>query len=486
MAVLDELNARQLMVYNSLGRKKEPFEPIDAPNVSMYVCGITVYDYCHMGHAKSMVSFDTVARYLRAVGYNLTYVRNITDIDDKIIKRADETQQAWTQLTEEFINAMNEDCAALSVEPPDQEPRATAYMDNIIAMVTQLVEKGHAYAADNGDVYFEVAKFERYGDLAKKNLEELQAGARVEVSDVKRNALDFVLWKAAKPGEPAWSSPWGEGRPGWHIECSAMSTCCLNHTIDIHGGGGDLQFPHHENEIAQSEAATGETFVKYWLHNGFVQVANDKGESEKMSKSLGNFFTIREVLKQYSGEVIRYFILGSHYRSPLNHSEELLQQATESVTRLYQALRDVDGMDKAKQTFSLLSLDGLDDALVPLRLQFIKAMDDDFNTPKALAVLHELATLANKRRAAGGDALLAAAVELKALANLLGLLYQNPEQFFQGGDSDQATEIEQLIVDRDAARAAKDWAKADSIRDQLTAMGVVLEDKQGKTVWRKE
>lgn len=454
-----------LKIYNTLTRSKQEFVPRQPGKVGMYVCGMTVYDYCHIGHARVMVVFDTVARYLRHAGYELTYVRNITDIDDKIIQRAHQNGEAFTALTERFIEAMHEDERALSVLPPDLEPKATQSIDDIIAMIVKLIEREYAYVGGNGDVFYAVSRFDGYGKLSGKNIDDLNAGERVDVDNAKRDPLDFVLWKMAKPGEPYWDSPWGQGRPGWHIECSAMSTCCLGNHFDIHGGGMDLQFPHHENEIAQSEGATGEQFVNYWMHNGFVRV-----NEEKMSKSLGNFFTVREVLKQYRPEIIRFFILSSHYRSPLNYSDEQLDDAGAALTRLYTALRGVE----------------ITDAVIDQEYQhrFEQAMDDDFNTPVALAVLFELARELNK---AEDKALLAAT--LKQLAAILGLLQDDPDSFLKGGSNDglAEAEIEQLIEARKTAKANKDWAQADSIRDQLKAQGIVLEDVAGgNTSWRRE
>ena len=454
-----------LKIYNTLTRSKQEFIPRQPGQVGMYVCGMTVYDYCHIGHARVMVVFDTIARYLRHSGYQLTYVRNITDIDDKIIKRAHENQEPFSDLTARFIDAMHEDERALAVLPPDLEPRATQSIHDIIAMIETLLAKDYAYVGGNGDVFYAVSRFAGYGKLSGKNIEDLQAGERVDVDTAKRDPLDFVLWKMAKAGEPAWDSPWGAGRPGWHIECSAMSTCCLGNHFDIHGGGMDLQFPHHENEIAQSEGATGQTFVNYWLHNGFVRV-----NEEKMSKSLGNFFTVREVLKQYRPEVIRFFILASHYRSPLNYSSEQLDDAGTALTRLYTALRGVE-----------VSGEAVDNSYLE---RFQQAMDDDFNTPVALAVLFDLARELNKAQ----DKNLPANT-LKQLAGLLGLLQDDPEQFLKGGvaaDAISAAQIEVLIADRQTAKANKDWAQADSIRAQLKAQGIVLEDVSGGTNWRRE
>ena len=454
-----------LKIYNTLTRSKQEFVPKQPGKVGMYVCGMTVYDYCHIGHARVMVVFDTVARYLRHAGYQLTYVRNITDIDDKIIQRANQNGEAFTALTERFIEAMHEDERALSVLPPDFEPKATQSIDDIVAMIAKLIEREYAYVGGNGDVFYAVSRFEGYGKLSGKNIDDLNAGERVDVDNAKRDPLDFVLWKMAKPGEPCWDSPWGQGRPGWHIECSAMSTCCLGNHFDIHGGGMDLQFPHHENEIAQSEGATGEQFVNYWMHNGFVRV-----NEEKMSKSLGNFFTVREVLKQYRPEIIRFFILSSHYRSPLNYSDEQLDDAGVALTRLYTALRGIEIMDAAIDP--------------EYQQRFEQAMDDDFNTPVALAVLFELARELNK---ADNKVILAAT--LKQLAAIMGLLQDNPDSFLKGGATDglAEVEIEQLIEARKTAKANKDWAQADSIRDQLKAQGIVLEDVAGgQTSWRRE
>jgi len=458
-----------LEIYNSLTKKKERFEPIEPGKVRMYVCGMTVYDYCHLGHARVLVVFDVVVRYLRALGFEVTYVRNITDIDDKIIRRANENGEAIDALTGRFIEAMHEDAAALNVLPPDLEPRATHSMDDIIAMVQTLVDKGYAYAAGNGDVYYDVSRFEGYGRLSGKVLEDLRAGARVEVEEAKDDPLDFVLWKAAKPGEPAWDSPWGRGRPGWHIECSAMSTRCLGDHFDIHGGGMDLKFPHHENEIAQSEAATGHHFVNLWMHNGFVQV-----DEEKMSKSLGNFFTVREILNRYRPEEVRYFILASHYRSPLNYTEDNLDQARNALSRLYTALRGLSAPETA--TASEFSE------------RFHAVMSDDFNTPGAVAVLFDLAHEVNRVRTAEPTRAAALAAELRHLGEVLGVLQDDPEAYLQGGvgggDLDPA-EIDTLVTKRNQARADRDWAEADRIRDLLKDMGVVLEDGSGTTTWRR-
>jgi cysteinyl-tRNA synthetase len=459
-----------LKIYNTLNRKKELFEPRVAGKVGLYVCGMTVYDYCHVGHARVMVVFDTVARYFRHLGYDLTYVRNITDIDDKIIQRAVENGEEYGKLTERFIDAMHEDESALAVLPPDLEPRATQSIDAIIAMIKTLVDKDLAYVGTNGDVFYAVTKFKDYGRLSGKNLDDLQAGERVDVDLAKRNPMDFVLWKMAKANEPAWDSPWGLGRPGWHIECSAMSTCCLGNHFDIHGGGMDLQFPHHENEIAQSEGATGEKFVNVWMHNGFVRI-----NEEKMSKSLGNFFTVREVLKQYKPEIIRFFILSSHYRSPLNYSDEQLNDAGAALTRLYTALRGIE------ITEFLIDSE--------YKTRFEQAMDDDFNTPVALAVLFDIARDLNKAKTHEPEKVGILAASLKQLASLLGILQDDPEDFLKGSGGDEIDEekIEQQIQARIAAKKAKDWTLADNIRNELKEQGIILEDSpDGTTSWRRE
>ncbi|MBP8812601.1 MAG: cysteine--tRNA ligase [Laribacter sp.] len=455
-----------LHLYNTLSRRKEPFQPIQPGKVNMYVCGMTVYDYCHLGHARVMVVFDMVARWLRASGYDLTYVRNITDIDDKIIKRAAENGEPINVLTQRFIDAMDEDAAALGVQKPNFEPRATQFVPDMISMIEELIGKGRAYAAPNGDVYYAVREFAGYGQLSGKSLDDLRAGERVDVDPNKRDPMDFVLWKAAKPGEPAWPSPWGQGRPGWHIECSAMNEHYFGPHFDIHGGGADLQFPHHENEIAQSEGAHDCKFVNYWMHNGFIRVDN-----EKMSKSLGNFFTIREVLEKYDAEVVRFFILRAHYRSPLNYSDAHLEDARGALSRLYTALKNVPADDVA-----------LDWEANDHTRRFRAAMDDDFNTVEAVAVLFELAGEVNKSRSAE------LAGWLKTLGGVLGLLQRDPVDFLQGGTVEgeiSADEVEQLIAARKAARAGKNWAESDRIRDELIARGIVLEDGAGGTTWRR-
>ena len=456
-----------LKIYNTLTRKKELFQPRVAGKVGMYVCGMTVYDYCHIGHARVMVVFDTVARYFRYAGYDLTYVRNITDIDDKIIQRAHENGEEFGQLTERFITAMHEDERALSVLPPDIEPRATQSIPEIIAMIETLIAKGLAYVGSNGDVFYSVGKFKNYGQLSGKNLDDLQAGERVEVDRAKQNPMDFVLWKMAKADEPAWASPWGAGRPGWHIECSAMSTCCLGNHFDIHGGGMDLQFPHHENEIAQSEGATDEKFVNLWMHNGFVRV-----NEEKMSKSLGNFFTVREVLKQYKPEIIRFFILSSHYRSPLNYSDEQLNDAGAALTRLYTALRGIEANDEPVEAGFIE--------------RFEQAMNDDFNTPVALSILFDVARELNiAKKEACLQRIDALSVTLRYLGNLLGILQNDADIFLKGECQD--VDVEQQIQARLDAKKAKDWVLADQIRDELKQQGVILEDApDGTTRWRRE
>jgi cysteinyl-tRNA synthetase len=465
-----------LKIYNTLTSHKDTFVPIDAGKVRMYVCGMTVYDYCHLGHARVMVVFDVVVRYLRALGFEVTYVRNVTDVDDKIIQRANENGEDINALTERFIAIMNEDAAALGVIPPDMEPRATSSMDDIISMIETLIANGHAYQGGNGDVYYDVSRFENYGRLSGKQLEDLQAGARVAVDESKDDPLDFVLWKTVKPDEPSWSSPWGDGRPGWHIECSAMSTQCLGAHFDIHGGGMDLKFPHHENEIAQSEAATGHTFVNYWMHNGFVRV-----DDEKMSKSLGNFFTVREILKSYRAEEIRYFILASHYRSPLNYSQENLENGKAALTRLYTTLRGITPADA-------------DDSLCEsYNTAFYKAMDDDFNSPEAIAVLFEITREINRSRDKAPKKAKVLAGCLRRLGTILGLLQTDPETYLRqtvtAGDDTAglmpADEVDALIARRIGARSAKDWGEADRIRDELDAAGIIIEDGAAGSSWRR-
>ena len=453
-----------LKLYNDLIRDKQEFKPIVPGQIRIYVCGMTVYDYCHLGHARVMVVFDMVARWLRAAGFDVTYVRNITDIDDKIIKRAAENNEPMDVLTARFIQAMHEDAAALGVLKPDFEPRATEYIPQMQEMIRLLEHKGLAYVAPDGDVNYSVRDFPGYGKLSGKSLEDLRAGERVEIVQAKRDPLDFVLWKHAKPGEPAWPSPWGQGRPGWHIECSAMSSELLGQHFDIHGGGQDLQFPHHENEIAQSEGAYDHTFVNYWMHNGFVRVDN-----EKMSKSLGNFFTVREILAKYDAEVVRFFILRAHYRSPLNYSDQHLDDARQGLSRLYIALKQHD------VAAAPVSWDE------PQAARFREAMEDDFNTPEAVAVLFDLANEVNRTRSRE------AAVLLKSLAALLGLLQRKPEEFLQGGPNGDLTpqEIQAQIDARAAAKKSRNYAEADRIRKQLLDAGIALEDTPQGTLWRR-
>ncbi|MDF2180872.1 cysteine--tRNA ligase [Neptuniibacter sp. CAU 1671] len=459
-----------LQIYNTLTKSKAPFTPLEAGKIKMYVCGVTVYDFCHIGHARVMVAFDVITRYLRARGWDVNYVRNITDVDDKIIKRAAENGEAPAQLTERMIAAMHEDETALNVLRPDQEPRATGHMQDIIALVETLIEKGFAYAASNGDVYYRVEKFAEYGRLTNKNVDELRSGARVEVGEAKESPLDFVLWKAAKAGEISWESPWGPGRPGWHIECSAMSKCCLGDTFDIHGGGPDLPFPHHENEIAQSEAANGVKYVNTWMHAGPVRV-----NSEKMSKSLGNFFTIRDVLKEYDPEVVRFFLARVHYRTYIDYSEDSLREARTMLERFYQALEGVQA--------TAVESEG------EFEQRFYDAMDDDFNTPKAVAVLFDLVNELNRVKREQSPEAGVLATRLIQLGAILGLLQQDPASFLQGEAKEgelTAEQIETLIADRASAKANKDYAEADRIRQSLLDQGVVLKDSREGTSWYRE
>jgi cysteinyl-tRNA synthetase len=460
-----------LKIHNSLTGLKQEFKPLVADEVRMYVCGMTNYDYIHVGHARMLTVFDLVQRYLRSLGFKVTYVRNVTDIDDKIIARAAEAGENWKDLADRFTLAMQEDCATLGLQQPDVEPRASEYVDAIIAMTQTLIDKGFAYVAGDGDVLYSVRKFAAYGRLSGKRIDDLRAGARVKVDDAKQDPLDFVLWKHAKPGEPSWPSPWGLGRPGWHIECSAMSTSILGSYFDLHGGGEDLKFPHHENEIAQSCAACDSPFVNVWMHNGFVRV-----NEEKMSKSLGNFFTVREVLKHLRDpEVLRFFLLGSHYRGPINYSEAQLAQADETLLGLYRALKDTDSS-------------GSVDAAAIRRLR--DAMDDDFNTPEALAVMQGVARELNLAKAAKNvDQIAAAAATLRGLGAVLGVLQQNADAYLKksvGVQSLSDADIDQLLALRRGARAAKNFAESDRIRGLLTAAGVLLEDKPGGvTEWRR-
>jgi cysteinyl-tRNA synthetase len=464
-----------LKIYNTFSREKEVFKPIEPGKINMYVCGMTVYDYCHLGHARVLVAFDVITRFLRETDWDVTYIRNITDIDDKILNRANENGEAYTDLTERFIKCMWEDEYKLGVKPPDQQPRATAHIGQIISMIETLIEKGYAYAASNGDVYYSVAKFEPYGKLSRKNVDELLAGARVDVDEAKKDSRDFALWKAAKEGEVYWDSPWGAGRPGWHIECSAMSTCCLGNTFDIHGGGPDLPFPHHENEIAQSEAATGEKYARYWMHAGAVRV-----DGEKMSKSLGNFFTIREILEKYHPEVVRYLLISSHYRSSINYSEESLKTARSALDRFYTAIKGFEELLPVPLTqFHEKS---------PALVRFIAAMEDDFNTPEALAAMFDMVRELNTLVSRGDSGLSTKiALELKSVANVLGLLIDRPDRFLQSGGADEisAEDIETKIAERIAAKEAKDYTLADQIRRDLTEQGVILEDSREGTNWRR-
>ncbi len=460
-----------LTIYNSLSNKKEAFEPIVPGQVRMYVCGMTVYDYCHIGHARVLVVFDVIYRFLKHLGYEVIYVRNITDIDDKIINRANENGEEYFDLTGRFIKAMHEDADALGVLRPDREPCATETIGPILEMIEKLEQRSYAYQAENGDVYFSVAKFDDYGKLSGKKIDDLRAGERVDVDEGKRDPLDFVLWKSAKPGEPKWPSKYGDGRPGWHIECSAMSNSLLGNHFDIHGGGHDLQFPHHENEIAQSESCNGEKFVNYWMHNGFVQV-----NEEKMSKSLGNFFILREVLETYRAEEIRYFIVSSHYRSQLNYAEDQLNNARAALQRFYAALQDTEAVAVPEGS--------------EYQQRFDQALCDDFNTANAIAVMFDLVREINRAKAEGNAEQHALASLLRFLGSVIGLLQDDAEEYLkstpgQGGGGLSDTAIDELVEQRLQARAAKDWANADRIRDELSAAGIVIEDGAGATRWRR-
>lgn len=463
-----------LQIYNTLTRQKEVFKPLKPNKISMYVCGITVYDYCHIGHARTSIAFDVIARFLRSQGWDLNFVHNITDIDDKIIRRANELGEKFDELTKRFIDAMHEDEKRLGILPPTVEPRATEFIGPIIEIVDTLIKKGHAYAASNGDVYYRVTSFDGYGKLSNKNIDELLAGARIEVDEIKEDARDFVLWKAAKAGEPSWESPWGHGRPGWHIECSAMAKKCCGDQLDIHGGGADLQFPHHENEIAQSEAANGHSYVNYWMH-----VAPLRVDGVKMSKSLGNFFTIRDVLEKYHPEVVRFFLISSHYRSPINYSEESLIEARVGLERFYAALRDYSSV-------TVPELHTLVDS--PYYKAFIDAMNDDFNTRVALATMYDLVRELNSSQSDSKCASQLAG-ELKALGGILGVFRFDATEFLQSGNFDQISseQVELLINERIEAKKTKNYSRADEIRKQLTENGIVIEDaKDGTTKWRRE
>lgn len=460
-----------LTIYNSLSKQKEIFKPIHKNQVRLYVCGMTVYDFCHLGHARVMVAFDLISRYLRHLGYEVTYIRNITDIDDKIIQRANENNESYQTLTQRFIQAMHQDEQQLGILPPDGEPKASEHIDAIIQMIQTLIDKNMAYLGDNGDVYYCVRQFANYGKLSGKVLDELSAGARVEVDSSKRDPLDFVLWKAAKADEPHWQSPFGIGRPGWHIECSAMSTCCLGNHFDMHGGGPDLKFPHHENEIAQSEAATGETYANYWLHAGAVRV-----DGEKMSKSLGNFFTIREILNQYHPEVVRFFLLSSHYRSAINYSEQSLQDAKAKLERLYNCL-ELAQINHKQQPQDIQN---------NYSKRFHAALNDDFNSAEAIGVLFELVAQINRSQAADKPPL---AQQLRYLAGIMGCLQLPPSDYLQGTNNDLTLDksaIETLIQQRTDAKAAKDFARADAIRAELLKQGIELKDSSDGTTWRKQ
>ena len=456
-------------IYNTLTQRKEPLRPLESGKVRLYVCGMTVYDFCHLGHARMLLAFDVVVRYLRFSGYDVTYVRNITDVDDKILARAVEDKEPFTAITDRFIGAMHEDEAALSIVRPDQEPRATAHIDQMVNMIKKLLDSDHAYRADNGDVYFSVSNFPDYGKLSKKKPDELLEGARVKVGELKRDPRDFVLWKNAGDETVGWDSPWGYGRPGWHIECSAMSTCALGDTFDIHGGGSDLMFPHHENEIAQSEAATGSTFAKVWMHNGPLRI-----DDEKMSKSLGNFLTVREVLASYKPEIVRYLLVSSHYRSPINYSDNSLGQSVKAVERFYHCLKDLNLADSKTLANSRFEK------------AFRRAMDDDFNTPQALSVLFEIVSEIHQVK--GEDQALANQLGalLVRLGGSLGLLQADPAVFLQyavGAGIDKG-EIDRLVNERVAARADENWQRADEIREQLSDLNVVIEDGAEGSTWR--
>lgn len=463
----------ELTLYNTLSRKKETFTPIMAGKIGLYVCGMTVYDYCHIGHARVLVAFDVITRFLRHDGWDVSYVRNITDIDDKIINRARDNGESFVALADRFIDAMHEDERALAIMPPDKEPRATGHVDTIIDMILTLMDKGYAYKANNGDVYYRVAMFSGYGKLSKKNMEQLLAGARVEVGEAKEDPRDFALWKHAGEGETGWQAPFGFGRPGWHIECSAMTKACLGDHFDIHGGGPDLPFPHHENEIAQSEAANGCHYANYWMHAGAVRL-----DGEKMSKSLGNFFTIREVLKKYHPEVVRYLLINSHYRSPINYSEDNLLEARAGLTRFYSALRDYDQLPAASESVLAENAD---------YQRFLTAMRDDFNTPVALAVMFDLVRALNAASTPAEAETLTGII--KAMADVLGILQAPPEVFLQGqGDEGGLSnaQIESLVNERIEAKREKNFTRADAIRTQLIEAGIVLEDSAEGTRWRRD
>ena len=459
-----------LEIYNSLTHKKEVFTPLNGKNVGMYVCGVTIYDLCHIGHGRTFVCFDVVVRYLRYLGYNVTYVRNITDVDDKIIKRANENKESCDSLTQRLTEEMYKDFDALGIKRPDIEPRATAHIDDIIKLVQKLIDNGNAYQAENGDVMFSIDSFKEYGALSGQKLDELKAGIRVSVEDAKPNPSDFVLWKMSKPNEPMWDSPWGKGRPGWHIECSAMNSHYLGTVFDIHGGGSDLIFPHHENEIAQSRCAYHTDYVKYWMHSGMVMI-----NKEKMSKSLGNFFTIRDLLEKYDGETLRYFLMSAQYRGQLNYSTDNLEQSRAALSRLYTSLRGFSDAQPLENS--------------EYEERFKKAMDDDFNTPLAYSVLFDLAKEINTIKNSDFEKASALAALLKKLGGVLGILQKDPEDYLKlqsSASDDETALIEELIKVRNEARKAKDWAKADEARNKLTQMGIVIEDGANGTTWRRK
>ena len=472
-----------LKIYNTLSKQKEIFKPLQPGRIDIYVCGVTPYDYCHIGHGRVFLIFDVVIRYLRSISFVVNYIRNITDIDDKIINRAQEKNMPFTALTAEYIQAMNTDFQNLNILTPTTEPRATDYIQQMIDMIQQLVNKGYAYVGETGDVYYDIQKFESYGCLSHRDLEDLKAGSRVEINDAKQHPFDFVLWKMAKPNEPSWESPWGLGRPGWHIECSAMSLAQCGETFDIHGGGPDLKFPHHENERAQSEAANDKKFVNYWMHVGFVQ--QDK---EKMSKSLGNFLTIRDFLKHYHPEVLRYFSIMSHYRSPIDYATDNIDAAGRGLSRLYTALRGIS-LEKPVEKNTLASVIPVADQSIQASFEqkFQDAMNDDFNTPEAIAVLFEIAHEINRQRETEPEKAFMLAAHLKKLGNILGLLYSEPEAFLQNASGKAIDiapkEIEQLIAARDQARKSKQWTESDRIRDILLEKGISLEDTAAGTTW---
>ena len=457
-----------LKIFNSLTKQKETFKPIKANHISLYVCGNTVYDYCHIGHGRSMILFDVITRYLRSRDWQVTYVRNITDIDDKIIKRAHENNESCHALTTRFIEAQRDDERRLHILSPDHEPQATEFVPQIVALIERIIERGHGYVTDSGDVYFDIRSFKEYGKLSHRDIDDLRSGVRIEVGDEKRDPLDFVLWKAAKPDEPSWDSPWGLGRPGWHIECSAMSTGMLGQPFDIHGGGLDLKFPHHENEITQSEAACEATFANYWMHVGLLQI-----NKEKMSKSLGNFITIKEALEKYHPEVIRYFMISAHYRSPVNFSEDNLAQMHQALERLYAAIEGLPTHHVAADDYIQ---------------RFNEVMDDDFNTPLALAVLFDMVRDINRLKEEGKTATAAGiAGGLKQLAGILGILNEDPAEFLQGDTADlNVAQIEALVAERQQARSDKNWARADEIRDELAAMRITILDSKDGVSWRRQ